>query len=216
MKNKVVLGLIAIAFLAGTIVTSSTVQNAAAAVPTLADLWNAIKDIQTKINSATFGLLAIKTSVDTKSSQTSVNTLQTTADTIKAKTDNLPPDPASQSLIGNTKSVVVEKLLNVPAPSATSDGIAILELIPATSGKTFSGHISLHFTGSSTEVVDVECEMETGAISLGQIGFNDAINTDFACNQIRLFLVNHDTIPNSGTIEAVIQYVENSNISTIT
>ena len=192
MKKKILLATITLAFMAGTLVTSAPLHNAMAANPTLVDIMTTLGNIQTQLTG-----------------------IQTTDSAIKTKTDNLPTDPASQSLIGNTKSVVVDKLLNVPAPSGTSDGIAILELIPAIPGKTFSGHISLHFVGSSTEVVDVECEMETGAMSLGLIGFHDAINTDFACNQIRLFLVNHDTIPNSGTIEAVIQYVENSNISTI-
>ncbi len=42
-----------------------------------------VKDIQAKINSSVFGLSAIKTAVDTKASQMTVNTLQTDVTAIK-------------------------------------------------------------------------------------------------------------------------------------
>ncbi|HET6457314.1 MAG TPA: pentapeptide repeat-containing protein [Nitrosopumilaceae archaeon] len=121
MKNKAVLGVVVIAFLVGTIVTSPVIQHAAAITPTLGDIFTVVTDIQTKVNSllisaghlqATSNAIKGKTSslpsdpasnshidsaVASLATGDSIGTLQTTANAIKAKTDNLPKDPASQS-----------------------------------------------------------------------------------------------------------------------
>ena len=70
------------------------------------DILSVVLNIQSKLNSATNGLQAILNAVNTKASQTSVNNLQTTADAIKAKTDNLPSDPASNSAITSATSQI--------------------------------------------------------------------------------------------------------------
>ena len=85
--KKSIIAIIAISFLAGTIISSAPVQKAAAANPTLIDVFNIVTDIQGKVN----GLV------------TSVGGISSATTAIKAKTDNLPADPASNTQV-NTRA----------------------------------------------------------------------------------------------------------------
>ena len=77
-----------------------------------------VTDIQAKVNNASFGLAAIKTAVDTKASQTSVNNLQTTANAIKTKTDILPSDPASNSHVDAAIASIGAGMTEVQVPNS--------------------------------------------------------------------------------------------------
>lgn len=81
-KTIFVLSIIA-AFIAGSIVTGTTADAKKPDLPGLSDILVIVTDIQTQVTS----LL------------TNVIVLQTTSNDIKAKTDTLPPDPASNSHI---------------------------------------------------------------------------------------------------------------------
>jgi uncharacterized protein YjbI with pentapeptide repeats len=65
------------------------------------DVLSIVTGIQTAISDPSHGLQAIQNNVNTRATQTSVNTLQTTDSAIKAKTDNLPSEPASNTAITN-------------------------------------------------------------------------------------------------------------------
>jgi uncharacterized protein YjbI with pentapeptide repeats len=82
ISKTILVGLVAIAFVAGSIMTGTMVDAKLPAI-TLNDVYAVVTDIQTKV-----GTLL-----------TNVATLQTTSNDIKAKTDNLPSDPASNSHI---------------------------------------------------------------------------------------------------------------------
>ena len=80
---------------------------------------------------------AIKTAVDnnldakvsTRATQTSVNDLQTTANAIKTKTDNLPSDPASNTVISNAQNAINSHtdsaIASIPAGASQSSIDAI-------------------------------------------------------------------------------------------
>lgn len=80
--------IIAVVFLAGTVVMSQPVRQATAANPTLTDIFNIVTDIQNKVNSLVTTVVGINSA--------------TTA--IKAKTDNLPSDPASNTAVNSRAS----------------------------------------------------------------------------------------------------------------
>ncbi len=74
MKNIKLIAIIAVAFFAGTIVTSGPVQNVVAANPTLTDLFTAVGLIKAKTDNLPADPSS-NTEVDTRASQASVNAL---------------------------------------------------------------------------------------------------------------------------------------------
>ena len=87
------------------------------------DVLSIVTDIQAAISSPTNGLAAIQTNVNAKASQVSVNSLQTTDNAIKAKTDNLPSDPASNSALAAAQNAINNHVDGAVAGIATSAGI---------------------------------------------------------------------------------------------
>ena len=165
-----------------------------------------VKDIQSKVNSSVFGLQAIKTAVDTKASQTSVNTLQTGVSAINAKTNNLPANPASTTDvtsavtdIGQVRSV--ETHLDIP------DGDRHVIIPHDYSEKTASGHITGLIRISSGATVVVECGTADNVLTILQFSADSIINEDFACNGFYITHVGGGTVG----IQTVTQYVLSSN-----
>src|SRR5581483_5517979 len=87
------------------------------------DVLSIVTDIQTSITGITSGIQTLQNSVDTKASQVSVNSLQTTDNAIKAKTDKLPSDPASNSAITAAQNAINNHVDGAVAGIATSAGI---------------------------------------------------------------------------------------------
>ena len=118
MLNKKIIAIVVIAFFAGTIISSNPMQKAMATNPTLSDIITTLGNIQTQITG-----------------------IQTTDTAIKTKTDNLQPDPASNSHIDTaiasipagasqlsvnnlqtTANAIKSKTDNLPSnPSSSSD-----------------------------------------------------------------------------------------------
>ncbi|MGH9992763.1 MAG: hypothetical protein ACREAZ_08985 [Nitrososphaera sp.] len=158
-------------------------------------------------------------------------------DGIEAKTDNLPSDPASStdvanaqnnintnsnaaisnavSDIGRTKSVVTNVAFDIDGELDAEDSFIV---IPETTDKTFSGHISLRATGMGiNEDLEVICKLADSTINIVHLtGPLVVANEDFACEKLTIRV---QTIPVSvatGNIYAVTQYVGSSGVTTQT
>ncbi len=139
MKNVKLLGIAAISFLAGTILTSTQVHQALATNPTLSDIMTTLSSIQAQLTG-----------------------IQTTDNAIKAKTDNLPSDPASNTAISNAQSTVISTVTTTPKTivlfrdlstnSLSSGNCAVV--VTADSGKTMIGtmEVLLPAAGSGTSL----------------------------------------------------------------
>ena len=94
------------------------------AVDPLQAILNIVKNIQTKVNDSGFGLQAIQNNVNTKASQTSVNSLQTTANAIKASTDSLTIIGTNVTSIGME---VIPRDISFICTMGNTNGIAVVD-----------------------------------------------------------------------------------------
>jgi len=169
-----------------------------------------VKDIQAKINSSVFGLSAIKSAVDTKASQTSVNNVKTVVDDLKAR-------PEIKFAKGNVH-------FNVP-----SGGFEEMPLIGETNenlnlGTVVSGHITAVKLAGSSDRAFLRCYIadkdaaptENGSTQfyLGEIG--DAyLNTDFSCHGLSITLSDEDGVGDEIAVLYTLQYAETAHAEEI-
>jgi len=200
-----------------------------AASPTLTDIFNKLGIIDTKVGVIDTKVTGIKTNTDslpsdpasntqvnTRASQTSLNTLQSDVTAIKTNTNNLPSDPASQAATGSVKTL---KFHHTFDPSADDRGGGeSFGLLAPSSGKTVAGHISM-FADRDAFGNQISLLCFTGPDGIVRIidGVSNirGFSVDFACTQ--LILEVHDPDPESGPvdIEGLAQYVESSDITNI-
>lgn len=206
--------------------SSTDVANAQSAVE------GAISDAESAINSNT------NTAVSGLASQTDLSGVQTVANTIRAKTDNLPTDPADQSILasqltniqsdtddiqtqlgglsgGNAapKAITVHFVLN-PADNTAENHI----FLPREFGKIYSGHITAMMFNNGNNVA-LNClvgERSTDYLLVISNGNIIEVNEDFACEQIRLQVID---FPGGGdasgvTFTGTIQYLEITDVAT--
>ena len=193
-----------------------------AASPTLTDIFNKLGVIDTKvagIKTNTDSLPidpASNTQVNTRASQTSLNTLQNDVTAIMTNTDNLPSDPASQAATGSVKTLKFHHTFD-PSADDRGGGESFGLLAPST-GKTVAGHISM-FADRDDFGNQISLLCFTGPDGIVRIidGVSNirGFSVDFACTQ--LILEVHDPDPESGPvdIEGLAQYVESSDITNI-
>lgn len=164
-------------------------------------------------------------------------------DGIEAKTDNLPADPADQSLIddqlesiqsdtddiqssiGSLSGGAAEpKTINVDLQLSVPDGERISYVIlPFKAGISYSGVLSAGFLLNAGNSVSVDCFSTDGIIFLMSqeklTGATETVSMSdvFACNQMRvsIFDLNDGVDANFSFFRATTHYVENSNIQLI-
>ena len=143
-------------------------------------------------------------------------------DGIEAKTDNLPEDPADQSLIDSQLADIqsdtddIQTSINgLSSGGGTSpksidvflasgadprDPQFFRELLPYVPGKTYSGHINGHLTVDPLNRVEIYCAVGgerqvTPVASVVNHGTTELVQTfseDFACDDLRLNIINDD------------------------
>ena len=163
--------------------------------------------------------------------ESSVSTLQSTANGIKAKTDTIPSDIASSANVtdattainDNTDtraeeiqdSVGVRKAINIADVLDAEDAsIEAVSLIPST-GKVYSGHITAVFDLPSGSLFWLECRVGSGVDFPYRIISTDAsglhtVNEDFSCHSLRLVVEDFENGEDAPGLEYWItaEYVE--------
>ena len=165
-------------------------------------------------------------------------------DGIEAKTDNLPSDPADQSLIdeqlvsiqsdtddiqssiGSLSGGAAEpKTINVDLELDAPDGRGLsFVILPFNEGVSYSGVLSGGFLVNAGNRVSVECFSTDGVFSLKShenlAGATEtvAMSDVFACDQMRVSIFDLDDgiEANRSFFRANTHYVENSDIQLIT
>jgi len=202
---------------------------ALAASPTLTDIFNKLGVVdakvtatQTSVNNILSNVTAIKSTTNTnldakissRATQTSVNNVQGNVTLIKSKTDALPSDPASQAVTGSVKTIRFEHSFNPTADIRVQESI---RLIPPSSGKTFSGHISMSTDADSFgNTITLECILGPSGVDRPiEQATGRNFDADFTCNSLVLTVV--DPEPESGfiVVSGLAQYVESTNITDV-
>jgi hypothetical protein len=168
-------------------------------------------------------------------------------DGIEAKTSNLPTDPADQSLIDSQLAGIqsdtdeiqasIEGLSTGGGASPKSVDVFLVsgadprdpnffrELLPFVPGKTYSGHINGFLTVDPANRVEIFCAVGgerqvTTVVSVANQGTSELIETfseDFACDDLRLNIINDDLrTESSSTVIATIQYFESTDLTEMT
>jgi hypothetical protein len=179
----------------------------------------------------------------TTKSQHLLEHLYAFTDGIEAKTDNLPSDPADQSLIDAQLESIQSDTDNIQASidglsgggGATPKSVDIFlsaptdppgpfntELLPYAPGKTYSGHISGHLSVGASNVVEISCAIggEHQRISIvsvdrqGLTGTEVPFSEDFACDDLVLAMDDIDIrTGTASTLIATIQYMESTDVT---
>ena len=135
--------------------------------------------------------------------------LDTKITAIKAKTDSLPANPASQP-----KSLAFDFQENLTPPSGGLNR-AQLSLIESEEGKTFSGHATIVKLTETNVDFRLICNLPNGGnVIFDQTGFGPSPNTDFACNSLVAIVTNFDTVDHFVYVSGVVQYQETTDVST--
>jgi hypothetical protein len=152
------------------------------AAATTDSIMTVVKDIQAKVNSSVFGLSAIKTAVDTKASQTSVNNLQETMLTQIITT--------SQFTVGNSDSGKLKCISDGPfiahiIASGTGAPELFIEISPD-EGSLASLHVpvpgSYTVGGDDTEKLVVSAQTDGSSSIHAIVTFQTTEGADASCS----------------------------------
>ncbi|MGI0012810.1 MAG: hypothetical protein ACREBU_05100 [Nitrososphaera sp.] len=121
------------------------------------------------------------------------------------------PNPSHNDVITMVGPTKTARLPQTVVDPGNGEEITIV-LIPAQSGKSYSGHISGFFSSAGSDIVEILCFPFSTLIGVGS-SQSEFVNEDFTCESLVITVRGHDGGP--VRMRAEVQYVESSDITIV-